>query len=125
MPAFICVLVTQLYPTLGDPMNCSPPGSSVHGVLQVRILEWITIFFSRGSPGPGIEPGSPPLQADSLPSEPSAACDLGENKTQLSQYSVIIALRDVIGAQRKGEHLSLGEVGERRDTVSAKIVQKS
>ena len=83
-------------------------------------------FSSPGDlPGPGIEPGSPPLQADSLPPEPSAACSLGENKTQLSQYSVIIALRDIIGAQRKGEHLSLGEVGERRDTVSAKIVQKS
>ena len=37
------------FPTLGDPMNCSPPGSSVHGILQARILEWIVIPFSRGS----------------------------------------------------------------------------
>ena len=31
-----------------DPMDCSPPGSSVHGILQVRILEWVAISFSRG-----------------------------------------------------------------------------
>ena len=34
---------------LCDPMDCSPPGSSVHGILQTRILEWVTIPFSRGS----------------------------------------------------------------------------
>ena len=82
-------------------------------------------FSSPGDlPGPGIEPGSPPSQADSLPSEPPAACDLGGNKTQLSQYNVIIALRDITGAQRKGKHFSLGEAGERRNTVSVKIIQK-
>ena len=36
-----------------DPMDCSPPGSSVHGILQARILEWIAISFSRGSSRPG------------------------------------------------------------------------
>ena len=35
--------------TLCDPMDCSPPGSSVHGTLQARILEWVAISFSRGS----------------------------------------------------------------------------
>ena len=34
------------------PMNCSPPGSSVHGILQAKILEWVAIFFSRGSSWP-------------------------------------------------------------------------
>ena len=38
--------------TLGDPMDCSPPGSSVHGILQERILEWVAISFSRGSSQP-------------------------------------------------------------------------
>ena len=47
-------------------MDCSPPGSSVHGILQARILEWVAIPFSRGSSWPGIELGSPALQADSL-----------------------------------------------------------
>ena len=37
---------------LCDPMDCSPPGSSVHGSLQARILEWVTIPFSRGSSQP-------------------------------------------------------------------------
>ena len=39
----------QLCPTLCDPMNCSPPSSSLHGILQARILEWVAIPFSRGS----------------------------------------------------------------------------
>ena len=42
------------------------PGSSVHGILQARILKSVAIPFSRGSYNPGIEPGSPALQADSL-----------------------------------------------------------
>ena len=44
-----CSLVAEACPTLGDPMDCSPPGSSVQGISQARILEWVTISFSRGS----------------------------------------------------------------------------
>ena len=40
--------VTQSCPTLCDPVDCSPPGSSVHGILQARILEWVAISLSRG-----------------------------------------------------------------------------
>ena len=47
-----CVLVAQLCPTLCDPMDYSPPGSSVHGMLQARILEWAAVPFSRGSSPP-------------------------------------------------------------------------
>ena len=47
------VLVTQSGLTLCDPMNCSPPGTSVHEILQVRMLEWVAISFSRGSSPPG------------------------------------------------------------------------
>ena len=43
------VLVTQTCPTLCNPMDCSPPGSSVHGISQARILEQVAISFSRGS----------------------------------------------------------------------------
>ena len=46
------VLVAQSCPTFWDPMDCSPPDSSVHGILQARILEWVVIFFSRGSSWP-------------------------------------------------------------------------
>ena len=63
-------LVAQSYPTLCDPMDCSPPGSYVLRILQARILEWVAIPFSWDLPDPGIEPRSLSLQADSLPSEP-------------------------------------------------------
>ena len=46
-------LVTKLCLTLHDPMDCSQPGSSVHGISQARILEWVTMSFSRGSSRPG------------------------------------------------------------------------
>ena len=45
-------LVVQPCLTLCDPMDCSPPGSSVHGIFQARVLEWVAIFFSRGSSQP-------------------------------------------------------------------------
>ena len=38
--------VAQLCPTLSDPMDCSPPGSSIHGIFQARVLEWGAIAFS-------------------------------------------------------------------------------
>ena len=64
------VLFTQLCPTLCYPMDCSPPDPSVHEISQARILEWI-LFPSLGDlPDPEIEPGSPALQADTLPSDP-------------------------------------------------------
>ena len=44
--------VTQSCPTLWDPNDCSPPGSSVHGLLQARILEWVAMSYSRGSSRP-------------------------------------------------------------------------
>ena len=47
-----CAKSLQLCPTLCDLMDCSPPGSSVHGILQARILEWVVISFSRGSSWP-------------------------------------------------------------------------
>jgi len=50
-------------------MDCSPPNPSVCGILQARILEWVTIPFLGDLPNPGIEPGSLELQADSSPSE--------------------------------------------------------
>ena len=48
------VLVAQLGPTLCDPVDCSPPGCSIHGILQARILEWVAIPFSRGSSRPRV-----------------------------------------------------------------------
>ena len=106
---FVLCLVLQSRPTLCKPMGYSSPGSSVYGILQARILEWVAMSSFRGSaqpkdgrkvsliagrffniwatrgvqeywsrlpissledlPDPGFEPGSPALQADSLPGE--------------------------------------------------------
>ena len=52
MPLSVCVSAPQSCPTLCDPMDSSPPGSSVHGILQARIREWIAMPFSRGSSRP-------------------------------------------------------------------------
>ena len=47
-----------------------PGGSSVHGIFQARVLEWVAFLSPEDLPDPGTEPRSPTLQADSLPSEP-------------------------------------------------------
>ena len=72
MLCVFCVHVQSLSscPTLSNSMDCSLPGSSVHGLLQVRMLKWITISFSGDLLDPGIKPRSPALQADSFPYEP-------------------------------------------------------
>ena len=62
--------VAHSCPALWDPLDCSLTGSSIHGIFQASILEWIAISFSGDLPNPGIEPvspDSPALQADSLP----------------------------------------------------------
>ena len=63
------VLVTHSCLSLCDPMDSSPPCSSVSGILQARILDWVPFPSLGDLPDPGIEPGCPELQADSLPSE--------------------------------------------------------
>ena len=68
-PRVLEVLEVQSHPTLCDPMDRSMPGSSVHGILQARILEWVAIPFSRDLPNPAIKPRSPALQVDSSQSE--------------------------------------------------------
>ena len=61
------VKVAQLCPTLCDSMECSPPGSSVHGILQEEYWSGLS-FPSQGDfPDTGIKPGFPAWQADSLP----------------------------------------------------------
>ena len=66
----VLCLVTQSCPTLCDPVDCHPPGSSLHGVLQARNWSGLPCPPPGDLPNPGIEPRYPALQVDSLPSEP-------------------------------------------------------
>ena len=65
-----CCLVTWSYPALCDPIDCSPPGSSVHRISQARILEWVAISFLGHLPNPGIEPVSHALVGKFFTTEP-------------------------------------------------------
>ena len=92
--------VVQSCPTLWNHVDSLKPGSSIHEIFQARVLEWVAISFSRGSSRPGIEPSSPALQADALPSEPPGkpreAKGKGENEryTHLNAEFQRIARRD-------------------------------
>ena len=79
------VKVAQLYLTLCDPVDCSLLGSSVHGILQARILEGVVFPFSRGFSQPGLEPTSPTLLADSSLSEPPGK----PNNTEVGSLSIL------------------------------------
>ena len=70
MYAYVCIFVYVLHAkslqscmTLCNPMNCSPPGSSVHGILRARILEWVAISSSKGSSQPRDSPAPLPSVA--------------------------------------------------------------
>ena len=84
--------VPQSCLSLCNPMDCSLSASSIHGIFQARVLEWISISFSRGSSRPGIEPMSPALQADALPSEPP-----GKPESEEAEIKLLTS----VGSQRK------------------------
>ena len=75
------VLVSQSCLTLCDPLGCSPLGSSVHGILQARILEWVAMLSSRGSSLPRDQTWVSCI-TDSLPSEPPGKPRGGKKSTR-------------------------------------------
>ena len=77
------MLVAQSCLTRCDPMDYSLPGSSVHEILQTGILEWQSFPSPGDLPNPGIEPRSPPLQTDSLMSEPLGKPQTGQSVTTI------------------------------------------
>ena len=85
------MLVTQSCLTLCNPVDRSPPGSSVHGILQARRLEWVAISFSREEKeilaDLGIEPVSPSWQADSLLTELQGK---PQNSNHKSTYFILL-----------------------------------
>ena len=88
--------VSQLCLTLCDSMDSSPPGSSIHGIFQARILEWVAIAFSSRFPDAGIKPESPTLQADTLLSR---VCLLLGRKV-INNLESILKTRDITCQQR-------------------------
>ena len=77
-----CAKSLQLCQTLCDPMNCSPPGSSVHGILQAEYWSELPTPSPGYLPDPGIEPRSPTLQADALTAAPPGKPTGGPAKTK-------------------------------------------
>ena len=97
---YSCVLclVAQSCPTLCDSMDCSPPGSTVHGILQARILEWVAFPTPGELPDLEIEPWSPALQADSLPAELpflSTRASIRQEKKELNMLMLPPLLGDI------------------------------
>ena len=66
----VCLCVSPSVVRLCEPIDYSLPGTSVHGILQARIPEWIAILFPRDLPNPAIKSGYPALQSDFLPTKP-------------------------------------------------------
>ena len=102
-----CVLVLQLYLTLCDPMDCSPPASSVHGDSPGKNsgvgLGCHSLFFCHSLlPSPGIKPGSPAVQACSLPSEPPEQAEIR------GLYPALNSKKSPLGTQM-GDHSKLSQ----------------
>ena len=87
----VCVLVAQSCLTVCDPVDCSPPDSSVPGIPQARILDLVAISYCRGSSRPGIEPTSPALTGGVFTAVPPGK-SVSENrfdKTEKSMYKFL------------------------------------
>ena len=98
-------------PTLCDPMYCSLPGSSVYGIFQARILEWVAVSFSRGSSRPWdwtwVSCVSA-LQVDSLPADPSG---MPTNSAQGSNFFTSLQTLAIFWALKKCSHANRCEKG--------------
>ena len=99
--------VVQSCPTLGDPVDCSLTGSSVQGILQARILEWVPFPSPGDLANPGIKPWSPALEADALTSEPYRGSPVSVlppskgNQLCVYRYSLFFEFPSHIGHHRR------------------------
>ena len=73
-------------------MDCNLPGSSVHGILQARILEWVATPFSKGSSQPRVNPVSPALQVESSMFEPPGKPCVWYTRHHLLNFAVNLKL---------------------------------
>ena len=83
LPRELLVSVAQLCLTLCDPVDCSPPGSSVHGFSRQECWSGLPFPSPGGLPDPGIESRSPALQAGSLPTESPGSCFTKRNLSSI------------------------------------------
>ena len=99
MRRLFAALVLQWYPTPCDSMDCSPPGSSVHGILQAGILEWVAMPPSRDLPDPRIELVILCLlhwQLGSLPLTPPGSPLTGIYRTRQLYFGILIYFQTVV-----------------------------
>ena len=89
----VWVLAAQVCPTLGQPMDCSLPGSSVRGVFQARYWSGLPFSSPGDLPNPRIKPGSPTLQEDSLPFEPPGKPFLMSKMEQMREFPGCLVVR--------------------------------
>ena len=128
-------LITQSCQTLCDPTDCSLPGSSVHGILQAKYWSGLPFPSPCDLPCPGLKPGSPALQRDSLPTEPdlphkhiknTSTCGsaLADNKLKTDTKDLQSSLWRTIhmGSDRTGgEVIGSGLTTPAGDTVEGNI----
>ena len=107
------VLATQSCPTLCKTMDCSHQSTLSMKIPQERLLEWIAIPFSRGSSWPRDRPGSPTLQVDSLPFEPS------------SQFSSVVQSRPTLCDCSLPVHHQLPELTQTNVHQVGDVIQPS
>ena len=94
---YLCTLLLLLFrhSVLSDscnPMGCSPPGSSVHGIFQARILEWVAISFSGDLPDPGIQSVSSALEGGFFIAEKPGKPAFAHPLPNYLRYSISLSL---------------------------------
>ena len=82
---------TQSCPTLCSPLDCSPPDTFVHGIFQARILEWVSVSFSRGSFQPRMEPTSPALAGRFFTPEPPGKTQARRHEGEVMWWQMEVA----------------------------------
>ena len=106
-------------------MDCSLPGSSVHGIFQVRVWEWVAISFSRGSSQPRGQTWSPAFQADTLPSEPPGKYIMPNARLAEAQAGIRIAGRNINNLRYADDTTLMAESEEELKSLLMKVKEES
>ena len=106
------VLVTRLYPTLCDHTDCSLPGSSVHGILQAKIREWVALSLSRGSSQPR-DQSRVSCTAGRLPSEPPGKPQKlrkvlrNQQKRKIHRFALLLSKENFLNSMLGRMHIKI------------------